>query len=274
MAIMMFDFDCLNKNRMDLSLAENLVHRGDAPGVIDEWFQVAHLLHERNGKELLRAAAEEAENSANSLQKEQAAGNMAQGGLGKKDPVPKQSGVKRDRSAMNEHNQHQEEEEEAESTAGYQCKAMRETASMKARTKASKTESSVLMNKVRMGEKIHKQIVKNNLVSMNTNNEQILPAIKKMKANSSLQPQAEIAREAASARVRIAGEKQRKQEEAKAAAAKRAEAKQAERSIGRKTAKKALSVVSVRRWERASGKQYALLGAAERETANAEIARM
>ena len=112
MAIMMFDFDCLNKNRMDLSLAENLVHRGDAPGVIDEWFQVAHLLHERNGKELLRAAAEEAENSANSLQKEQAAGNMAQGGLGKKDPVPKQSGVKRDRSAMNEHNQHQEEEEE------------------------------------------------------------------------------------------------------------------------------------------------------------------
>ena len=81
-------------------------------------------------------------------------------------------------------------------------------------------------------------------------------------------------REAAAAKEKIAEDKLRKQEEAKVAAAKRAEAKQAERSVSRKGGKKSLSVMAVRKWEQATGKQYALLGAIERETANAEIAKM
>ena len=204
MAIMMFDFDCLNKNRMDLSLAENLVHRGDTLGVIDEWFKVAHLMHERNGKELLRAAAEEAEKKANSVQEERAAHSKAQVGLGKKDPDSKKISVKRDRSTMEDQNKYQDKEEEAEETGRLQCNVMRKTASVKARKQASKREGSVLMNKVRMGEKFHKQIVKNNLVSMNTNNEQILPVVKKIKADSTLPSQAAIARQAASAKMKIA----------------------------------------------------------------------
>ena len=272
MAVMMFDFDCLNKNRVDLSLAENLVHR-EALGVVDEWFRVAHLLHERNGVELLRAAAE-AENKANTVQEQQTVGSKVQVGLTRKAAVPKQSGVKRDRSVLYEQEQHQEEEVEVEGSAGLQSNALRRTASVKARKQASKREGSVLMNKVRIAEKFHKQIVKNNLTAVNNDNAQILPATKKVKANSTLPSQAEIAREAAAAKQKIAEDKLRKQEETKVAAAKRAEAKQAERSVSRKGGKKSLSVMAVRKWEQATGKQYALLGAIEREKANAEIAKM
>ena len=262
-AVVSFDFDVPSKVHMDLTHMVGRVMLSSASSTtaeVDKWFKVAHSLHDPNGV---------VDNTNDGTERNWGNGSVDEmerlksNSFSPTTTTTKSSG-RRKRS--------REEDEEEEGNAGNNINfPMRKMKNVNGEAAQHYFHTNTKVNKARLAEKFHQQRVKNNLIAMNNDNTQVLPELKsKVEANAKVQSQAEIAKANASAMQRVVAEKEKKRKEEQAVAA----LAKINHEKSKKHRVKSHSVMKVRKWEMKTGKQYATLGVAAREQANAEISNM
>jgi hypothetical protein len=260
-AVVSFDFDVPSKVHMDLTHMVGRVMLSSASSTtaeVDKWFKVAHSLHDPNGV---------ADNTNDSPER-----NWGNGSVDEVERLKSNSFSPTTTKSSGRRKRSREEEEEKGANADNDIDLpTRKMKNVNGKAAQPYFHTNTMVNKARLAEKFHQQRVKNNLIAMNNDNTQVLPELKsKVEANAKVQSQAEIAKANASAMQRVVAEKEKKRKEEQAVAA----LAKINHEKSKKHRVKSHSVMKVRKWEMKTGKQYATLGVAAREQANAEISNM